>query len=57
MILIADDHLLCRKGLRALLTTVPQVQVVGEAASGGEAMRLAEQLQPNLVLMDLQMPQ
>jgi len=35
---------------------VPQVQVVGEAASGPEAVRLAEQLQPNLVLMDLQMP-
>ena len=55
-ILIADDHPLFRKGLRALLTTVPQVQVVGAAASGVEAVLLAEQLQPNLVLMDLQMP-
>ena len=55
-ILIADDHPLFRKGLRALLATVPQVQVVGEAASGAEAVRLAEHLQPNLVLMDLQMP-
>ena len=54
-ILIADDHPLFRKGLRALLATVPQVQVVGEAASGDEVLRLAEQLQPNLVLMDLQM--
>jgi DNA-binding NarL/FixJ family response regulator len=55
-ILIADDHPLFRKGLRALLATVPQMQVVGEAANGAEAARLAEQLQPNLVLMDLQMP-
>ncbi len=55
-ILIVDDHPLFRKGLRALLATVPQVQVVGEAASGVDAVRLVEQLQPNLVLMDLQMP-
>lgn len=55
-ILIADDHPLFRKGLRALLATVPQVQLVGEASNGAEAVRLAEQLQPNLVLMDLQMP-
>ena len=55
-ILIADDHPLFRKGLRALLATMPQMRVVGEAAGGAEAVRLAEQLQPNLVLMDLQMP-
>jgi len=55
-LLIADDHPLFRKGLRALFATVPQVQVVGEAASGVEAVQLAEQLQPHLVLMDLQMP-
>ncbi len=55
-ILIADDHPLFRKGLRALLATLPQVHVVGEAASGTEAVRLAEQLQPTLMLMDLQMP-
>lgn len=56
-ILIVDDHPLFRKGLRALLGTLPQVQVVGDAASGSEAVRLAEQLQPSLVLMDLQMPE
>ena len=55
-ILIADDHPLFRKGLRALLATVLQVQLVGEAGNGAEAVRLTEQLQPNLVLMDLQMP-
>jgi DNA-binding NarL/FixJ family response regulator len=55
-ILIADDHPLFRKGLRTLLGTLPQVQVVGEATNGTEAVRLADQLQPNLVLMDLQMP-
>ena len=55
-VLIADDHPLFRKGLRTLLTTLPDVAVVGEAAGGREAVRLAEQLQPNVVLMDLQMP-
>ena len=55
-IVIADDHPLFRKGLRALLGTLPQVQVVGEAASGSESARLAEQLRPRLMLMDLQIP-
>jgi DNA-binding NarL/FixJ family response regulator len=55
-ILIVDDHPLFRKGLRTLLGTLPQVQVVGEATNGTDAVRLADQLQPNLVLMDLQMP-
>jgi DNA-binding NarL/FixJ family response regulator len=55
-ILIADDHPVFRKGLRALLTSMPVVDLVGEASSGAEAVRLAEQLQPDVVLMDLQMP-
>ena len=54
-VLIADDHPLFRKGLRTLLATLPDTRVVGEAASGGEAVRLAEALGPQLVLMDLQM--
>lgn len=55
-LLLADDHPLFRKGLRGLLATVPEVEVVGEAASGPEAARLAAELRPDLVLMDLQMP-
>jgi DNA-binding NarL/FixJ family response regulator len=55
-VLLADDHPLFRKGLRGLLATVPEVEVVGEAASGPEAVALAAELRPDLVLMDLQMP-
>jgi DNA-binding NarL/FixJ family response regulator len=55
-ILIADDHPVFRKGLRALLSSMPEVELVGEATNGEDAKRLAEQLQPDLVLMDLQMP-
>ena len=55
-ILIADDHPVFRKGLRALLETMPNVELVGEAANGEEAILLAEKLQPDVVLLDLQMP-
>jgi len=55
-ILIADDHPVFRKGLRALLASMPAVELAGEAASGDEAIHLAEQLQPDVILMDLQMP-
>lgn len=55
-VLIADDHPMFRKGLRALLQTMPGVEVVAEAADGDEAIRLAESLRPRLVLLDLQMP-
>jgi DNA-binding NarL/FixJ family response regulator len=55
-ILIADDHPLIRKGLRALLLSMPNTELVGEATSGAEVESLAEQLQPDIVLMDLQMP-
>ncbi|BCJ66427.1 response regulator [Polymorphospora rubra] len=55
-VLVADDHPLFRKGLRALLQTIPGVEVVGEAADGNEAIRLAENLRPRLVLLDLRMP-
>ena len=55
-ILIADDHPVFRKGLRALIASLAELELVGEAASGNEAIRLAEQLQPDVILMDLQMP-
>ena len=55
-LLIADDHPLFRKGLRGLLAAQPDLEVVGEAASGAEAVALTAQLRPDLVLMDLQMP-
>jgi DNA-binding NarL/FixJ family response regulator len=55
-ILIADDHPVFRKGLRALLASMPTTELVGEATTGEEAMTLAEKLQPDVILMDLQMP-
>lgn len=55
-ILIADDHTLFREGLKALFASVADTAVVGEAASGVEAVALAEKLQPDVVLMDIQMP-
>jgi DNA-binding NarL/FixJ family response regulator len=55
-VLIADDRAQARDGLRALLATVAEVEVVGEAADGLEAIRMAEEHQPNVVLMDARMP-
>jgi NarL family two-component system response regulator YdfI len=56
-ILIVDDHEVVREGLRAILQTDPEVELVGEAADGGEAVRLAAELKPDIVLMDLSMPE
>jgi two-component system, NarL family, response regulator LiaR len=55
-LLIADDHRVVREGLRLMLALDPELEVVGEAATGEEAVRLVHELQPDLVLMDLQMP-
>src|SRR5918997_1661168 len=55
-ILVADDHALFRDGLRALFGSLPDAEVVGEAATGEEAVKRAEELQPDVVLMDIQMP-
>ncbi len=55
-ILIADDHGVLRAGLRALLSAEPDLEVLGEAADGDEALRLARELQPDIVLMDINMP-
>jgi len=56
-ILVAEDHPLFRKGMLSLLSTVPEFEVVGEAATGEEAVARATDLQPDVVLMDLQMPE
>jgi len=55
-ILLADDHALMRAGIRLLLEKLPDTEVVGEAGDGREALKLIELHQPNLVLMDVAMP-
>ena len=55
-VLLADDHAVLRSGLRLLLTSQNEYNVVGEASSGTETLSLAEKLQPDLILLDLSMP-
>jgi DNA-binding NarL/FixJ family response regulator len=55
-VLIADDHELLRTGIRAMLASEPDLEVVGEAKDGAEALALCRELRPELVLMDLSMP-
>jgi NarL family two-component system response regulator LiaR len=55
-VLICDDQVVVREGLRAILSTAPGIQVVGEASDGAEALELVPQTQPAVVLMDLKMP-
>ena len=55
-ILIADDHPVFRDGLRALIASLPDMALLGEATTGAEAIALAETLQPDVILMDLRMP-
>src|SRR5687767_4358234 len=55
-ILIADDHGIIRAGLKLLLERDPGMQVVGEASDGREAVRLAAELQPDIVIVDIGMP-
>lgn len=56
-ILIADDHGVLRAGLRALLSGLPELEVVGEAVDGRDALKKAMELRPNIVIMDLSMPE
>jgi DNA-binding NarL/FixJ family response regulator len=56
-VLVADDHALFRHGLKAMFASVPEYEVVGEAATGEEALERVEKTQPDIVLMDIQMPQ
>jgi DNA-binding NarL/FixJ family response regulator len=55
-ILIADDHPVFRHGIYAMLSVTPGMEILGEATTGDEVVTLAETLQPDLILMDLQMP-
>jgi DNA-binding NarL/FixJ family response regulator len=56
-VLLADDHAVVRKGLRFLLERAPDMEIVGEASDGREAVRLAAELKPHVVVMDIGMPQ
>ena len=55
-VLVADDHALFRYGMRAMLNSDPQFEVIGEAATGDAAVALSAELGPEIVLMDIQMP-
>ena len=55
-VLIADDHPLFRKGLRGLLESVTEIEVLGEATDGEEAIALSQHLQPDVIFMDIHMP-
>jgi DNA-binding NarL/FixJ family response regulator len=55
-VLIVDDHSLFRDGLRAMIQVSPEIMLIGEAGSGEEAIKLAIELQPDVILMDIQMP-
>ena len=55
-VLIADDHSVVRQGLRMFLSSDPDLEIIGEAHNGAEALRMAKQLHPDVVLMDLLMP-
>src|SRR6201996_8743228 len=56
-ILLADDHTIVRQGLKLILSANADLQVIGEAANGNEAVELAQKLKPDLVLMDVAMPE
>ena len=55
-VLLVDDHRILREGLRSCLKSVPNIEVVGEACNGEEAMTCVEKLQPHVVVMDINMP-
>ena len=56
-VLVADDHAVVREGLRAVLGSEPDMEVVGEAATGKEVLERAAELRPDVILMDIQMPE
>ena len=56
-VLLADDHLIVRNGLRMIIETAADIECVGEACNGQEAISMAQEYQPDVILMDLQMPE
>ena len=56
-VMIVDDHTIVREGLQTLLDEDPNIEIVGSAANGAQALMLAEQLLPDIILMDLVMPE
>jgi len=56
-VMLVDDHAIVRNGIRAYLEVLPDIQIIAEAESGMQAVKLAEQLVPDVVLMDLKMPE
>src|SRR5699024_1045554 len=56
-VLLVDDHILIRKGIALLLTNYPDIEVDGEASDGAEAIQMAEQLEPHVILMDISIPE
>jgi len=56
-VLLADDHTIVRDGLRALLEANPEIKVVGDAANGMQVVSLAKEIQPDIVIMDISMPE
>ena len=55
-VLVVDDHAIIRKGIRAMLEIVPDFELVGESANGADAIKQDEALRPDVILMDLVMP-
>ena len=55
-VLLVDDHAMLRAGFRAILGTQPDIEVVGEAGTGTDGVRLAADLLPDVIMMDVQMP-
>lgn len=56
-VVVADDHYLVRQGVRALLDNAEEIEVIGEAENGEEALRLVKELNPDVVVMDISMPE